>query len=120
VGGFAQLSFPLSRIFDANPEGRNAGWTLAFTYGIDQAKNRDVIEANGNGLGREKSDMSIATLTYNFSKNLTFGYETSYYRTRSNCTEAQVLGGTCTTLFRGEGARSMHDLRFEFGPVLTF
>jgi len=46
-GGFAQLSFPLSRIFDANPAGRNAGWTLAFAYGIDQAKGRDVRAAKG-------------------------------------------------------------------------
>jgi len=42
VGGFVQIAFPLSRIFDANPAGRNAGWTIAFTYGTDQAKARDV------------------------------------------------------------------------------
>jgi len=41
-GGFVQVSFPLSRIFDANPAGRNAGWTIAFTAGTDQAKARDV------------------------------------------------------------------------------
>jgi hypothetical protein len=119
VGGFAQLSFPLSRIFNANPEGRNAGWTMAFTYGIDQAKARDVRFIAPTG-SRLKSDMAIATLMYKFNKELTFGYETSYYRTRSSCSAAQVLAGTCGTLFRGEGERSMHDVRFEFGPTLTF
>ena len=34
-GGFLQLGLPLSRIFDANPNGRNAGWTLYLTYGVD-------------------------------------------------------------------------------------
>ena len=47
VGGFAQLSFPLSRIFNANPAGRNAGWTIALAYGTDQAKARDVRLAAG-------------------------------------------------------------------------
>jgi len=42
VGGFVQISFPLSRIFDANPAGRNAGWTIAFTASTDQAKARDI------------------------------------------------------------------------------
>src|SRR5229473_600208 len=28
TGGFGELSFPLSRIFHADPEGRNAGWVL--------------------------------------------------------------------------------------------
>ena len=41
-GGFTQVSFPLSRILNANPAGRNAGWAIAFTYGTDQAKARDI------------------------------------------------------------------------------
>jgi hypothetical protein len=47
-GGFAQISFPLSRLFNANPAGRNAGWTVAFTYGTDQAKARDVRAMQAN------------------------------------------------------------------------
>ena len=35
-GGFAQIGFPLSRIFHADPAGRNAGWSLYAMYGIDQ------------------------------------------------------------------------------------
>src|SRR6185503_6674714 len=34
-GGFIQLGFPLSRIFDADPKGRNAGWTAYLYYGGD-------------------------------------------------------------------------------------
>ena len=37
-GGFAQIGFPLGRIFHADPAGRNAGWSLYAMYGIDQAK----------------------------------------------------------------------------------
>ena len=41
-GGFAQLGIPLSRLFNANPAGRNAGWSIYALYGIDQAKRRDL------------------------------------------------------------------------------
>ncbi|MGA9902167.1 MAG: hypothetical protein WBQ39_09540, partial [Terriglobales bacterium] len=32
VGGFTELSFPLSRIFNADPEGHNAGWVFHVQY----------------------------------------------------------------------------------------
>ena len=121
AGGFAQLSFPLSRIFNADPTGRNAGWTLAFTYGIDQAKARDVRYLSGAGGNRLKSDMGVATLNYKLNQNITFAYETSYYRTRAiQCSAASFAGGTCATLFEGLAARSMHDWRNEIGPVFNF
>jgi hypothetical protein len=115
-GGFAQLSFPLSRIFDANPAGRNAGWTLAFTYGADQVKARDIraMTAIGavNGTGdtggllangwvanandtRDRSDMAVATLVWKFNQYAAFNYETSVYLTRSTC-----VGGNGTTTGR--------------------
>jgi len=125
VGGFAQVSFPLSRIFNADPTGRNAGWTLAFTYGIDQAKARDVRFFSPAG-ARNKSDMGVATLTYKMNSYVTFGYESSLYRTRSTCTAANQIasspsGASCPgTLFRGLGAREVHDWRNEFGPIFTF
>ena len=34
-GGFAQVGFPLSRIFNADPKGRNAGWQLLLSMGKD-------------------------------------------------------------------------------------
>jgi hypothetical protein len=112
-GGFAQLSFPLSRIFNANPAGRNAGWTLAFAAGTDQAKARDVraMTAIGaiNGSGatggllpngwvanssgtRDRSDMAAATLVWKFNQYFNFNYESSVYLTRSTC-----IGGNGTT-----------------------
>ncbi len=114
VGGFAQLAFPLSRIFDANPAGRNAGWTVAFTYGTDQAKARDVRAAAGpqgaiNGTGttggllangyvansngsRDRSDMGAMTLVWKFNQFISFNLESSVYLTRSTC-----IGGNGTT-----------------------
>src|ERR1700686_188671 len=41
-GGFVGLGIPLSRIFNANPSGRNSGWSLYFWHGQDFAKARDV------------------------------------------------------------------------------
>jgi len=112
-GGFTQLSFPLSRLFDANPAGRNAGWTLAFTYGTDQVKARDIraMTAIGaiNGSGatggllpngwvanssgqRDRSDMAVATLVWKFNQYFNFNYESSVYLTRSTC-----IGGNGTS-----------------------
>jgi hypothetical protein len=123
-GWFSQLAFPLSRIFNANPEGRNAGWTVAFTYGIDEAKARDVRVAAPTG-GRAKSDMSVATLYWKLNQYVTFGYETSLYRTFSTCSAASaVLNGSAVdcpgTIFRGVPARAWHDFRNQFGPTFTF
>ena len=121
AGGFAQLSFPLSRIFNADPQGRNAGWVLAFTYGIDQAKARDVRFLSGAGGNRLKGDMAVGTLTYKLNQNIAFGYESSLYRTRAiECTPASFTAGSCRTLFSGLPARTMHDWRNEIGPVFTF
>ncbi|MFI5089341.1 MAG: hypothetical protein ACHP7P_04720 [Terriglobales bacterium] len=105
-GGFTQLSFPLSRLFDANPAGRNAGWTIAFTYGTDQVKARDIRAmtaigaingtgatggllangwvANANGT-RDRSDMAVATLVWKFNQYVSFNYESSVYLTHSTC-----------------------------------
>jgi hypothetical protein len=120
VGGFAQVSFPLSRIFNANPAGRNAGWALSFLYGMDQAKARDVRFFNANG-ARNKGDMSVANLTYKMNGYVTFGYESSLYRTRSTCNTPAPTTEACSgTIFRGLAARSWHDWRNEFGPTFTF
>ena len=128
AGGFAQLSFPLSRIFNADPTGRNAGWVLAFTYGIDEAKARDVRIAAPAG-GRANSDFAVGTLTYKMNQLVSFGYELSMYRTRSICTAANINAAAnaagvfpaCNgTTYRGNAAREWHDIRNEFGPVFTF
>ena len=141
-GGQAQISFPLSRIFNANPAGRNAGWVVAFTAGSDQVKRRDllataatlppttdlnsagqIINSNGN---RNRSDMVAGTLTWKFNQFVTWNWESSVYLTRSTCAgtgvETTPFGTpSCAgTLFESSPARYWHDWRNEFGPVFTF
>jgi len=139
-GGFTQLAFPLSRLFDANPAGRNAGWTLFLTYGTDQAVARDVraMTAVGTALNpitgrvvnstgqRNRSDMGAVNLTWKLNQFVNFSYESSVYLTRSTCAGTGVVvtsfdGASCSgTLFRSNPARYWHDWRNEFGPVFTF
>ncbi len=40
-GGFIQAGFPISRWFNADPKGRNAGWQAYFEYGVDAANAND-------------------------------------------------------------------------------
>ena len=40
-GGFVQVGVPLSRWFNAEPKGRNAGWQAYFEYGLDAAVAND-------------------------------------------------------------------------------
>jgi hypothetical protein len=111
-GGFAQLSFPLSRIFHADPEGRNAGWVLAFTYGTDRTKREDVIRSGGNGLWR--TDMGVGTLSYKLNKWVSLVNEISYYQTRI----ASDFGET--KFFDGHPVTVAHNWRNEFGTIVTF
>ena len=115
-GGFAELSFPLSRIFNANPNGANSGWILHLGYGTDRAKYSDA--QNGNHLGR--TDLDSASLTYRLNKWATFVYEGSYIAT---FTANKQSGSTFTripALFAGHDVYQAHNWRNEFGPVFTF
>jgi hypothetical protein len=109
-GGFLQLGLPLSRIFGANPEGRQAGWTMYFTYGIDSAFAKDTARLGANGLLR--TDHGSSQLRYRFNKWCTFIDEVTYIDTRT-------VGGI-RKLFRGVPAHTTHAWRNEFGPVFTF
>ena len=111
-GGFAQIGFPLGRIFHADPAGRNAGWSLYAMYGIDQAKERDLNEASLLGT-RHTSTMAVGTLNYKLNKWVQFSYEESLYTTHANREVALPL-------FRGYPSREWNDLREEGGPVFTF
>jgi hypothetical protein len=111
AGGFAQLGLPLSRIFKANPEGRNAGWTLYALYGTDQASARDLVHLGGST--RHASSMAVGTLNYSFNRWVSFSFEHSLYTTHAN-TRQQL------PQYRGFPAREWHDVRDEFGPVFTF
>jgi hypothetical protein len=117
-GGFVNLGIPLSRIFNADATGRNAGWTVYLHYGIDQAFARDVrrIGAAGN---RTKSDMLAGSLYYKFNNFLTFGYEQTYYRTFA-VNDLSIPGGPALPLFRGIPSRQWQNLRSEFSTIFTF
>jgi hypothetical protein len=111
TGGFAQLGIPLSRIFNANPAGRNAGWSMYALYSIDQAKARDLMLLGGST--RRYSTMAVGTLNYSLNRWVSFAFEQSLYTTHANT--AQPL-----PFYRGVPAREWHDVREEFGPVFTF
>ena len=117
VGGFAELSFPLSRIFHANPEGPNSGWIVHMQYGTDRAPYADA--QHGNHLGR--TDLDTFSLTYRLNKWVTFVHEASYIVTfTANNHEA---GGAILREylpFAGGVTRQAHNWRNEFGPIFTF
>ena len=109
-GGFVQLGIPLSRIFGANPEGRNAGWRLFVAYGVDSAYSRDVIRSGGNSLDR--TDYVPISLRYRINKWAEIVNETTWYDTRT--------ADSKTVLYRGIPAHVNHDIRNEFGTIFTF
>jgi hypothetical protein len=107
-GGFGELSFPLSRIFNAEPTGRNAGWTLTLHYGLDQPFHNDIARFAGGTAAR--SDWTFGNIQYKVNQYVTFGVEESYYRTF-----ARTAG-----LFEGGDHRVWHDFRSEFATIFTF
>jgi hypothetical protein len=111
-GGFAQLGLPLSRLFNARPGGRNAGWSLYALYGIDQAKTRDLNRLGASG-NRRYSTMAVGTLNYSLNRWVSFSLEQSLYTTHAN--PEQTL-----PLFRGVPSRQWNDVRMEFGPIFSF
>lgn len=114
-GGFAELEFPLSRIFNAEPTGRNAGWTATLHYGIDSVLARDVRKLAPAG-GRGTGELGFGNLLYKMNQFVTIGYELSYYDTRAvRGVEAPFL-----PIYRGIPAAKWHDLRSEFSTIFTF
>jgi hypothetical protein len=114
AGGFVNLGFPLSRIFGADPQGRNMGWSLYLHYGVDFAKARDVERFNPGG-ARHKSPMYAGTLYYKLNNWVTFAFEQSLL-------ETDAVPGTAGALplFRGIPSRTWRDLRSEGGTIFTF
>jgi hypothetical protein len=113
-GGFINLGFPLSRIFDADPRGRNAGWTGYLHYGYDQATARDARRFGG----RAKSDVFMGSIHYRLNAYVTFALEESLFRTRAANNSRFDQGGL--PLFRGIPSRETHNLRSEFATIFTF
>jgi hypothetical protein len=110
-GGFVQIGFPLSRIFDADPKGRNAGWTAYVYYGYDQATARDARRFGARG---SRSDLFSGNIPYKLNSFVTFGYEQGLYRTRAT----DRFGAL--PLFRGIPSFTTHNVRSEFAAIFNF
>jgi hypothetical protein len=110
-GGFVQIGFPLSRIFAADPKGRNAGWTAYLYYGGDEANARDARRFGARG-GR--SDLFSGNLQYKWNQWVTFAYEQGYYRTRADFRSGLL------PLFRGVPSYATHNVRSEFAAIFSF
>lgn len=114
-GGFVQLGFPLSRLVDADPDGRNAGWTAYLYYGFDGATQRDARRFSPV---RGRSDLFSGNIQYKLNSLVTFALEQGYYRTRAANRSASDFGGL--PLFRGVPSYTTHNVRTEFATVFTF
>ncbi len=121
-GGFVQLGLPLSRWFNADPHGHNAGWQLQFTLGKDQVVDRDLNNPgyvgayNGGGtapLPLLMGKSAIGTLYYKVNNWATFAFEQSIYATRG-------LDHANIYTIAGNPSNEWQDHRTEFGPIFTF
>jgi hypothetical protein len=119
-GGFVQLSLPLSRWFNADPKGHNAGWQLHFTLGKDQVNDHDLNNPGFTGNANIAAPLpllmgksAIATLYYKLNTWATFAFEQSIYATRA---EDHIPLYT----IEGVGSNEWQDHRTEFGPIFTF
>ncbi len=119
-GGFLQLGLPLSRWFNADPKGHNAGWQLQFTVGKDQVVNRDLNNPGFTGNANIAAPLpllmgksAIGTLTYKLNNWATFAFEQSIYATRlEDHLDLYTIAGT--------PSNEWQDHRTEFGPIFTF
>lgn len=114
-GGFVNLGLPVSRWFNANPAGRNAGWQVFFHYGLDQAQSVDLKRVLGGEAGRARNRMAAASVYYKFNPWCTFVFEQSLYTTIA---VPNALG--VYPKVSGVSSREWNDRREEFGPVFTF
>ncbi len=133
-GGFVQLGLPLSRWFNADPKGHNAGWQLFFTVGKDQVVNRDLNNPSGTFCGIPDNcntvaavsnpnnaaplpllmgKSAIATLYYKVNNWCTFGFEQSVYATR-------IYDKFPLYVIAGNSSNEWQDHRTEVGPIFTF
>ncbi len=121
-GGFVQVGLPLSRWFNADPKGHNAGWQILFTMGKDQVNNHDlnnpgyVAAYNGGGtapLPLLMGKTAIGTLYYKFNNWCQFAFEQSVYASRG-------LDHAPIYTIAGNPSNEWQDHRTEFGPIFTF
>jgi hypothetical protein len=126
-GGFVELGLPLSRWFNANPKGYNAGWQLYLHAGKDQLVHKDAAmqlglldgagpNQIGQGLGIPMigSEFIGATLYYKINQWCAFGLEPTHYGSRA----IPELGKFW--IIAAKPSRIWQDQRVEFGPIFTF
>lgn len=129
-GGFVNVGLPLSRWFNADPKGHNAGWQLLLHAGKDQVVHGDIKKALGIGCGSadgsagcnggiplSQSRFLAATLYYKLNNWATFGFEQSQYQTTLT---PEVVSGGLTYNIAGHAASKWKDQRTEIGPIFTF
>ncbi len=123
-GGFVQAGFPLSRWFNADPKGRNAGWQAYFEYGIDADNANDFYHAKdigADGGGPIKSTIKAATIFYKMNPWVQFGFEESDYESFAvPATTGKDIGVCNATKVGNKPTCNATDWRTEFGPVFTF
>ncbi|MGA9354765.1 MAG: hypothetical protein WBV46_13820 [Terriglobales bacterium] len=119
-GGFINLGLPLSRWFNADPRGHNAGWQLYLDFGKDQVVDRDLnnpyYTANANTLSPlplAMGKMAALSLYYKLNPYISFGYEQSIYATR-------LEDHLNLYSIAGQPSNEWQDHRSEFGPIFTF
>ncbi len=119
-GGFVQVGFPISRWFNAEPKGRNAGWQAYVEYGLDAVNANDFRLAKDIGPtvggGPIKSNLKAFTVFYKMNPWVQFGLEESHYASYA----VPNTSGVCTTKIAGLPNCTSVDWRTEFGPVFTF
>jgi hypothetical protein len=112
-GGFVNLGLPLSRWFNADPKGHNAGWQLFLHAGKDQMVHRDISTEHLSGSNALlMGKLFAATLYYKVNPWCTFAIEQSTYATRLKNNEHYLIAGS--------PSNEWQDHRTEFGPVFTF
>ena len=112
-GGFIELGLPLSRWFNANPKGHNAGWQLLLHTGKDQMVHRDISTETLSGANALlMGKLVAATLNYKVNPWCMFAIEESTYATRLKNGGDYLIAGT--------PSNEWQDHRTEFGPVFTF
>jgi hypothetical protein len=115
-GGFAELGLPLSRIFQANPAGRGAGWSMNLHWGYDAVQASDERRLAAAAAQRSRSDWYFGNLQYKLNQYVTFAFEQGLYRTIA--TPNQETGAF--PLFAGKPSREANDRRSEFATIFTF
>jgi hypothetical protein len=118
-GGFVNLGLPVSRWFNANPQGRNAGWQVYLHAGKDQVVHGDLVDAGASPAANILSPLPLlmgkvaaVTVYYKINRWATFGFEQSIYSSR--------LAPGLDYSIAGVPSNEWQDHRSEFGPIFTF